>query len=67
MKEITELFETLAVVGYLLASLPESFNMLVMALETSSENVPIVIVTERLLHEERKSKEKGAGDDHSGR
>ena len=78
IKEMTELFEALAVVGdavsdedrvvYLLASLPESFNMLVTALEASSENVPkMEIVTERLLHEERKSKEKGAGDDHSGR
>ena len=78
IKEMTELFETLAVVGdtvsdedrvvYLLASLPESFNMLVTALEASSENVPkMEIVTERLLHEERKLKEKGAGDDHSSR
>ena len=78
IKEMTELFEALALVRdaasdedrvvYLLASLPESFNMLVTALEASSENVPkMEIVTERLLHEERKLKEKGAEDDHSGR
>ena len=74
IKGMTELFEALAVVGdavsdedrvvYLLASLPESFNMLVTALEASSESVPkMEIVTERLLHEERKMKDKGPGDD----
>ena len=71
---MTELFEVLAVVGdavsnedrvmCLLASLQESFNMLVTALDTSSESVPKMEgVTERLLHEEWKRKEKGPGDD----
>ena len=70
IKAMTEVFEALAVIGdpvteedrvvYLLASLPDSFNMLVTALEASSENVQkMEIVTERLLHEERKMKEKG--------
>ena len=70
IKTMTEVFEALAVIGdpvteedrvvYLLASLPDSFNMLVTALEASSENVPkMEIVTERLLHEARKMKENG--------
>ena len=74
IKSMTELFEGLAVIGdpvteedrvvHLLASLPDSFNMLVTALEANSEAVPkMEIVTERLLHEERKMKEKGTGDD----
>jgi transposase InsO family protein len=74
IKEITELFEGLAVIGdavseedrvvYLLASLPESYNMLVTALEASSDTVPkMATVTERLLHEERKMNEKATGDD----
>ena len=73
---MTELFEGLAVIGdpvteedrvvHLLASLPDSFNMLVTALEANSEAVPKMdIVTERLLHEERKMKEKGTGDNGS--
>ena len=79
IKRITELFEALAVIGdpvsdedsvvYLLASLPESFNVLVTALEASSETVPkMETVTERLLHEERKMKERnsnGSADDMS--
>ena len=59
IKEMTELFEALAVIGaavseedrvvYLLASLPESYNMLVTALEASSETIPkMATVTERL-------------------
>ena len=61
---MTELFEELAVVGdpvsdedrvvHLLASLPDSYDMLVTALEANSETVPkMEIVTERLLHEKR--------------
>ncbi len=48
---MTEIFEALAVIGdavseedrvvHLLASLSESFNVLVTALEAQSENVPI--------------------------
>ena len=50
-------------VVYLLASLPESYSMVVTALETQSENVPKwSLVTERLLHQEAKLKEKDAQD-----
>ena len=68
VKEFTEIFKELSVIGdnvdeedrvvYLLASLPDSYEMLVTALE-ASENVPTMeTVIERLLHEERKSNEK---------
>ena len=63
-KVMTEIFEALAVfddpvskedcVVHLLVSLPESFNMLVTALETNPEVPKMENVTERLLHEERK-------------
>ena len=63
-----ELFNKLAVVGkviqdedhviYLLASLPDSFSTLVMALEANEEVPKMEIVTERTLHEERKQKDK---------
>ena len=56
-----EIFDSLSVVGdpvYEEASLPDSYNVLVTALE-ASENVPkMEVVTERLLHEERKSKDR---------
>ena len=42
----------------LLASLPESFSMLVTALEASEAVPRMEVVTERLLHEERKLKVK---------
>lgn len=69
IKVMTEIFEALAVIGdavseedrvvHLLASLPESFNVLVTALEAQSENVPKwAVVTERLLHEQIKMTEK---------
>lgn len=69
IKAMTEVFEELAVIGdavseedrvlHLLASLPESYNVLVTALEAQSESVPKwELVTERLLHEELKLKEK---------
>ena len=65
---MTEIFDTLTVAGetvseedrvvYLLASLPESYNVLVTALE-ASENVPkLEVVTERILHQERKFKDR---------
>ena len=70
---MTEVFDSLSVVGdpvseedrvvYLLASLPDSFSMLVTALETNAEVPKMELVTERLLHEERKV--KGRGDDAS--
>ncbi len=43
---------------YLLASLPESVGVLVTALEASSTVPTMDVVTERLLHEERKKREK---------
>ena len=69
IKAMIEIFNGLSVIGdpvsdedrvvHLLASLPETFNMLVTALE-ASPNVPkMEIVTERLLHEERKMKDRG--------
>ena len=74
IKEMTEIFDSLAVIGdaiteedkvvHLLASLPDSFDMLVTALEANSDKVPAIEnVTERLLREEQKLKEKGAGGD----
>ena len=68
IKGMMELFDELAVIGdpieeedrvvHLLASLPESFDMLVTALEANSEVPTLENVTERLLHEERKLKDK---------
>ena len=67
IKAMTEIFDGLSVIGdpisdedcvvYLLASFPESYNVLVTALQ-GNEAVPrMEVVTERLLHEERKLKE----------
>ena len=63
---MTEIFESLAMIGdpvseedrvvQILASLPESFNMLVTTLEANLEVPSMETVTERLLHEERKIK-----------
>ena len=68
IKQLTEIFNALSVmeaplseedrVIYLLASLPESFGVLVTALEASSTVPTMDVVTERLLHEERKKREK---------
>ena len=67
IKAMTEIFSELAVIGAamedddkvvtLLASLPESYDMLVTALEASAEVPQIEVVIERLLYEERKSSE----------
>ena len=65
---MAELFDILSVPGetaseedrvvYLLASLPESYNVLVTAPE-ANENVPkLEVVTERILHQKRKSKDR---------
>ena len=43
---------------HLLGSLPESYDMLVTAFEASFEVPKLEIVTERLLHEESKRKDK---------
>ena len=59
---MTEVFDALSIVGdlvteedrvvFLLASLPESYNMLVTALEANAEVPKMEVVAERLLHEE---------------
>ena len=64
---IKEILDVLAVIGdpvveedrvvHLLASLPESFNMLVTTLEASPEVPKMEVVMERLLHEERKARD----------
>ena len=67
IKAVTETFDGLSVIGdpisdedcvvHLLATFPESYNVLVTALQ-GNEAVPrMEVVTERLLHEERKLKE----------
>ena len=63
-----EIFNELTVIGdniddedrviYLLASLPDSYEMLVTALKANTEVPNMETVIERLLHEERKLKEK---------
>ena len=72
IRTMTELFEELAVVGdpvneedrvvHLLASLPESYDMLVTALEANSDVPKMEVVTERLLHEERKQRDRGGAE-----
>ena len=64
-----ETFNELSIVGdaitdknrvvYLLASLPESFNTLVTALETNPAVPEMEIVIQRSMHEERKRKDHG--------
>ena len=71
IKLLTETFNELAVVGdnvsdkdhviYLLASLPDTFDMLVTALEANNEVPKMETVTERLLYEEQKLKDCMAG------
>ena len=68
IKSMIEIFESLSVVGYvveeedrvvhILASLPDSFQMLVTALEASPEVPKLEVVLERLQHEEKKLLEK---------
>ena len=68
VKEMTEIFNDLSVIGAamdkegkvvtLLASLPDSFDMLVTALEANATVPTMETVTERLLHEERKLNER---------
>ena len=66
IKNMTEIFEQLSFIGdtvtdedrvvFLLASLPDSYRMLVTALEANSDVPKMEVVTERLLHEEQKQK-----------
>ena len=68
IKSMTEVCDELSVIGepvkeedrvvYLLASLPECYNVLVTALEASTEVPTLAVVTERLLHEETKMKSR---------
>ena len=68
IKSLTEVCDELSVIGepvkeedrvvYLLASLPECYNVLVTALEASAEVPTLTVVTERLLHEETKRKSR---------
>jgi len=63
IKATTDIFYNLSVIGdpvgeegrvvHLLASLPESFIMLVTALEANTDVPKMDILTERLLHESR--------------
>ena len=76
IKSMTEVFSELAVIGApmededkvvtLLASLPDSYNVLVTALEANSEVPKMEIVTERLLHEERKLQDRSRGAQGDG-
>ena len=68
IKSMTEVCDQLSEIGepvkeedrvvYLLASLPECFNVLVTALEANAEVPTLAVVTERLLHEETKLKSR---------
>ncbi len=76
IKSLTEIFDSLCIAGdavdavsdedrvvHLLASLPDSFSVLVTALE-ANENVPkMEVVTERLLHEDRKMRQKSDAEE----
>ena len=76
IKTMTEIFNELSVIGdqiseedrvvYLLASLPDSYNTLVTALEANQDVPHMELVTERLLHEERKIKDRGVTSGRSG-
>ena len=67
VKAMMEIFQELAIIGdpmeeedrvvHLLASLPKSYDMLVTALEASTDVPKLETVIERLVHEERKLKE----------
>ena len=69
IKEMTEIFNELAVIEapldeedqvvHLLASLPESYDTLVTALEANERVPSMEIVIDRLLYEERKASERG--------
>ena len=68
IKTMTEIFDELSAIDepvkeedrvvYLLASLPECNNVLVTALEASTEVPALAVVTKRLLHEESKLKNR---------
>ena len=76
IKSLPEVCDELSAIGepvkeedrviYLLASLPECYNVLVTALEANSEVPTLAVVTERLLHEETKD-EKSIESTEPGR
>ena len=69
IKSMTEIFHELSIVGdeisnedrvvYLLTSLPDSFNTLVTALEAGGDIPNMEVVTERLLHEDKRHHSAG--------
>ena len=69
VKTMLETFNELSIVGnaitdedrvvYPLASLPESFNTLIIALEANPTVPEMEVVIERLIHEEKKLKYRG--------
>ena len=71
IKLMTETFDELSVIGdslneedrvvHLLARLPESYDMLVTALEANQDVPKWALVTKRLLYEENKMREKQTG------
>ena len=74
IKDLTEILDELSLIDepvkkmdrvlYLLASLPDEYGMLVRVLESNAEVPAMALVTERLLHEERKIQvRRGDGDD----
>ena len=74
IKKMTEIFDELAAIAepisdedkvvYLLAGLPEGYDVLVTALESGSDTVPALEnVTERLLREELKLKDREEAND----
>ena len=76
IKRMMEIFDELAVIAeaisdedkvvYLLAGLPESYDVLVTALESGSDTVPpLESVTERFLREEQKLKDREEASDSS--
>ena len=68
IKSMTQVCDELSAIGdpvneencvvYLLASLPQSYSVLVMALEANAEVPPLALATERLIHEEAKAKSR---------
>ena len=76
-KSMTETFESLSVIDdpmseedrvvYLLASLPESYNMLVTAFEANPEVLKMEVVSERSLYEEHKTKERSESTNNAAK
>ena len=75
VKSMTEIFNELSVIGvemteedrvvHLLASLPESYNTLVTALEASPDVPKMDVVTEKLLYEESRLKDRGKKEEEA--